>query len=124
MAHPEFTCSVESRYLPEQSDVGNQAYAFAYSVTIRNTGDVAAQLIGRHWRIVDASGATQEVRGLGVVGHQPLLQPGEEFEYTSWTRIGAPTGRMQGTYFCMTADAQAFEAPIPPFELSMAQALH
>ena len=65
-----------------------------------------------------------EVRGLGVVGHQPLLQPGEEFNYTSWTRIGAPNGRMQGTYFCMTEDAHPFDTPIPPFELSMAQALH
>jgi ApaG protein len=124
MANPRFTCTVEARYLPEQSDAGRQSFAFAYSVTIRNTGDVAAQLVGRHWHIVDATGATQEVRGLGVVGHQPLLQPGEEFNYTSWTRIGAPNGRMQGTYFCMTEDAHPFDAPIQPFELSMAQALH
>ena len=124
MSSPQFSCQVVPRYLPEQSDPRTQAYAFAYTVTIRNTGDVAAQLIARHWVISDASGATQEVRGLGVVGHQPLLQPGEQFEYTSWTRIAAPRGRMQGTYFCITEDARHFEAPIEPFELSMAQALH
>jgi ApaG protein len=124
MSSPRFSCQVAPRYLPEQSNPQAQAYAFAYTVTIRNTGDVAAQLIGRHWLISDASGATQEVRGLGVVGHQPLLQPGEQFEYTSWTRIAAPRGRMQGTYFCMTEDAHLFEAPIEAFELSMAQALH
>jgi ApaG protein len=124
MSSPRFSCQAAPRYLPEQSNPQAQAYAFAYTVTIRNTGDVAAQLIGRHWLISDASGATQEVRGLGVVGHQPLLQPGEQFEYTSWTRIAAPRGRMQGTYFCMTEDAHPFEAPIEAFELSMAQALH
>jgi len=124
MASPEFSCDVLARYLPEQSDPGAQAYAFAYTVTIRNTGDVPAQLIGRHWLIKDASGQTQEVRGLGVIGHQPLLQPGEQFEYTSWTRIAAPRGEMRGTYFCMSDKAEAFETPIAPFELSMAQALH
>lgn len=124
MSSPRFSCQVAPRYLPEQSNPQAQAYAFAYTVTIRNTGDVAAQLIGRHWLISDASGATQEVRGLGVVGHQPLLQPGEQFEYTSWTRIATPRGRMQGRYVCITEDAQLFEVPIEPFELSMAQALH
>ena len=124
MSSPQFSCVVATRYLPEQSDPARQTYAFAYTVTVRNTGDVAAQLIARHWAISDASGATQEVRGLGVVGHQPLLQPGEQFEYTSWTRIAAPRGRMQGTYFCITEDAHWFETPIEAFELSMAQALH
>ncbi|MBA3625511.1 MAG: ApaG domain, partial [Methylibium sp.] len=80
MARPEFTVSVIARYLPEQSAPDQQAYAFAYSVTIVNSGDVAAQLIGRRWLIHDATGVTQEVRGLGVVGHQPLLKPGEQFE--------------------------------------------
>ena len=124
MARPQFTVSVIARYLPEQSAPDQQAYAFAYSVTIVNSGDIAAQLIGRHWLIHDATGVTQEVRGLGVVGHQPLLEPGEQFEYQSWARIKAPRGRMQGTYFCMSAEAQAFEAEIAPFELSQQSALH
>ena len=124
MSSPRFDCAVATRYLPDQSNPTRQTYAFAYTVTVRNTGDVAAQLIARHWAISDASGATQEVRGLGVVGHQPLLQPDEQFEYTSWTRIAAPRGRMQGTYFCITEDAHWFETPIEAFELSMAQALH
>lgn len=124
MARPEFTVSVLARYLPEQSAPDQQVYAFSYSVTVVNSGDVTAQLIGRHWLIVDATGARQEVRGLGVVGHQPLLKPGEQFEYQSWARIQAPRGRMQGTYFCMTEDARAFEADIPAFELSQQSALH
>jgi ApaG protein len=124
MSKPEFTCTVVTRFLPEQSTPEQQSYAFAYTVTIRNTGDIAAQLIGRHWVISDAAGGTQEVRGLGVVGHQPLLQPGEQFEYTSWTRLPGPRGSMQGTYYCMTEGAEAFKAPIPPFELSLGQSLH
>ena len=124
MAHPEFTVSVVARYLPEQSAPEQQAYAFGYTVTIVNSGDVAAQLIGRHWVITDASGATQEVRGLGVIGHQPLLQPGEQFEYQSWARLQAPRGRMRGTYFCMSAEARAFDAEIAAFELSQQSALH
>ncbi len=124
MARPEFTVTVVARYLPEQSSPDQQAYAFAYSVTIVNTGDVAAQLVARRWLISDASGATQEVRGLGVIGQQPLLKPGEQFEYQSWARIAAPRGRMQGSYYCMTEDAEPFEAEIPAFELSQQSALH
>ena len=124
MARPEFTVTVVARYLPEQSSPDQQAYAFAYSVTIVNTGDVAAQLVARRWLISDASGTTQEVRGLGVIGQQPLLKPGEQFEYQSWARIAAPRGRMQGSYYCMTEDAEAFEADIPEFELSQQSALH
>lgn len=124
MARPEFTVSVVARYLPEQSAPDQQAYAFAYTVTIVNSGDVAAQLIGRHWHIADASGATQDVRGLGVVGHQPLLQPGEQFEYQSWARIAAPRGEMHGTYYCMTSDAERFDVAIPAFDLSQQSALH
>lgn len=124
MARPEFTVSVVARYLPEQSAPEQQAYAFAYTVSIVNTGDIAAQLIGRHWQIQDASGTQQEVRGLAVVGHQPLLQPGENFEYQSWVRIAAPRGQMRGSFFCMTAEALPFEASIAPFELSQQSALH
>ena len=124
MARPEFTCTVVVRPLPEQSDVESGQHAFAYTITIRNTGDVTAQLIARHWIITDANGHVQEVRGLAVVGHQPLLKPGESFEYTSWTRLATPHGTMQGTYFCMTEDAHPFEAPIPEFGLAIASSLH
>ena len=124
MAKPEFTCSVAVRPLPEQSQTDAGLYAFAYTVTIRNTGDVTAQLIARHWVITDASGHTEEVRGLAVVGHQPLLKPGEQFEYTSWTRIRAPNGTMRGTFFCMTEDARSFDAPVPEFGLTVAATLH
>jgi ApaG protein len=124
MPHPEFTCAVIVRHLPEQSDPQNGEHAFAYTVTIRNTGDVAAQLIARHWIITDAHGHTEEVRGLAVVGQQPLLKPGERFEYTSGTRLATPHGTMRGTFFCMTDDARPFEAPIAEFGLTLASALH
>jgi len=121
---PEFTCTVAVRPLPEQSQPDAGKYAYAYTVTIRNTGDVTAQLIARHWIITDATGHTEEVRGLAVVGHQPMLKPGEHFEYTSWTRIGAPNGTMRGTFFCMTEDAYPFNTPVPEFGLTVASTLH
>ncbi len=124
MAKPEFTSSVVVRPLPEQSDPGSGEHAFAYTITIRNTGDVTAQLIARHWVITDADGHVDEVRGLAVVGHQPMLKPGESFEYTSWTRIATPHGTMRGEFFCMTEDAQPFDAPVPEFGLTTASALH
>jgi len=124
MARPEFTSTVRVQYLPDQSQPPEGPFAFAYTVTIRNTGDVAAQLIARHWIITHADGRTEEVRGLAVVGHQPLLKPGEEFEYTSWTRIDTPQGTMQGTFFCMTEDAHSFDAPVPLFLLARPEALH
>jgi ApaG protein len=124
MAKPEFTISVAVRPLPEQSQPDAGQYAFAYTVTISNTGDVPAQLIARHWIITDANGHTEEVRGLAVVGHQPLLKPEEQFEYTSWTRLGTPNGTMRGTFLCVTEEAQAFDAPIPEFGLTVASTLH
>ena len=124
MPKPQFTCSVAVRPLPEQSQPDAGQYAFAYTVTIHNTGDVTAQLIARHWIITDADGHTEEVRGLAVVGHQPLLKPGEQFEYSSWTRLGTPNGTMRGTYFCMTEDAHPFDTPIAEFGLTTASSLH
>ena len=124
MPKPEFTNTVAVRHLPEQSDPQRGQHAFAYTVTIRNSGDVTAQLIARHWIICDANGHTEEVRGLAVVGHQPVLKPGESFEYTSWTRLRTPNGTMRGTFFCMTEDARPFDSPIPEFGLTLASALH
>lgn len=122
MAHPEFRCTVRLQHLPEQSVDGHQA--FAYTIRIANTGDVVAQLIARHWVITDANGQVEEVRGLAVVGKQPLLAPGESFEYTSWTRIPTSQGTMRGTFFCMTEDARLFEADVPEFVLALPQQLH
>ncbi len=123
-ARPEFTCTVRVQYLPDQSQLPDGPFAFAYTVSIRNTGNIAAQLVARQWLVSNAHGRTEEVRGLAVVGHQPLLKPGEDFEYTSWTRIDTPQGTMHGTFFCMTEDAQAFDAPVPLFVLARPQVLH
>ena len=112
------------QYLPEQSQPPDGPFAFAYTVTIRNAGDVTAQLVARHWRVTNARGQHEDVRGLAVVGHQPVLKPGEHFEYTSWTRIDTPHGQMRGTFFCMTEDAQAFNAEVPEFLLVYPGALH
>ena len=124
MKGPQFTCSVKTQYLPEQSQLPDGPFAFAYTVSIQNSGGIAAQLVARHWVVTDATGHVEEVRGLAVVGHQPLLKPGESFEYTSWTRLATPRGTMQGTFFCMTEDAHPFDAPIPQFMLARASALH
>jgi ApaG protein len=124
MPKAELTSTVTVRHLPEQSDAQTGQHAFAYTISIVNTGEITAQLIGRHWIITDSNGHTDEVRGLAVVGHQPLLKPGESFEYTSWTRLATPNGTMRGTYFCMTEEAQAFDAPVHEFGLTLASALH
>ncbi|BBO59217.1 Co2+/Mg2+ efflux protein ApaG [Mycoavidus sp. B2-EB] len=120
----EFSISVQANYLPEQSDPEQQQFAFAYTITILNAGQVAAQLIARHWVIVDSENHTQEIKGLGVVGHQPLLQPGEQFQYTSGAIIATPVGTMRGAYFCVAEDGFRFDAPIPEFVLHMPRTLH
>lgn len=117
MAKYQFTCEVEPQYLSEQSSPDEDVYAFAYTITITNTGEVPAQLISRHWIIDDALGHTDEVKGLGVVGNQPLLRPGESFQYTSGTRLRTPSGSMRGSYFCVAEDGERFEALIPEFTL-------
>jgi ApaG protein len=124
MSRPEFSCSVRVQYLPEQSKPPEGPFAYAYTVTIVNSGDVTAQLIARRWQVVDATGRVQEVRGLAVVGKQPVLKPGQQFEYTSWTRIDTAQGTMRGTFLCMTEDARPFEAPVREFLLARPQALH
>jgi len=113
----QFSCAVVAQYIPEQSSPDDSIYGFAYTVTITNTGQVAAQLISRHWEIVDANGHVEEVKGLGVVGNQPLLRPGESFQYSSGSRLRTATGAMHGTYFCVAEDGERFEALIPMFVL-------
>jgi len=120
----QFLVSVETRYLPEQSDEAESNYAFAYTVTIKNTGNVAAQLISRHWIITDADGYTDEVKGLGVIGEQPLLAAGEAYEYTSGTVLNTSAGSMQGTYQVVAVDGTQFEATISPFTLAAPRVLH
>ena len=113
----QFHVEVFPQYLPQQSAPQNALYVFAYTITITNTGKMAAQLISRTWNVNDANGHTEKVKGLGVVGHQPLLQPGESFEYTSGTRLRTPTGTMHGSFFCVAVDGEKFEVDIPMFVL-------
>jgi len=120
----EFSVTVETAFVPDQSDVAQNRYVFSYSITITNTGSVAAQLISRHWVITDATDNVQQVRGLGVVGVQPLLQPGEHFQYTSGTVIATPVGTMHGSYHMTAEDGTQFDAAIEPFTLSMPRVLH
>jgi ApaG protein len=113
-----------TQYLAEQSDEAAGRFVFAYTITLRNTGSVAAQLVSRHWIITDAQGLVQEVRGLGVVGAQPLLEPGQSFEYTSGAAIATAVGTMKGAYQMVATDGTRFEAPIPEFTLSVPRVLH
>lgn len=113
-----------TQYLAEQSDEGAGRYVFAYTITLRNIGNVSAQLISRHWIITDAQGLVQEVRGMGVVGAQPLIPPGESFEYTSGAAIATSVGTMKGAYQMLASDGTRFEAPIPEFTLSVPRVLH
>ncbi|MFN3883633.1 MAG: Co2+/Mg2+ efflux protein ApaG [Rhodocyclaceae bacterium] len=120
----EIEVMVETQYLPEQSDPGANRYFFAYRIHITNVGTQAAQLISRHWIITDAEGRVEEVRGLGVVGHQPFLKPGETFEYTSGCPLSTPVGTMRGSYQMVAEDGTRFEAEIAEFVLSMPRTLH
>ena len=113
-----------TQYLKDQSDEGAGRYVFAYTVTLRNTGRVTAQLISRHWIITDADGHVQEVRGLGVVGAQPVLRPGESHQYTSGTALATPVGTMRGSYQMVAEDGTRFDATIPEFTLSVPRVLH
>lgn len=120
----QITVTPVATYIPEQSDEIAGRYVFAYTIKIANTGNVPAQLISRHWIIVDAQHQTQEVRGLGVVGEQPMLKPGDSFEYTSGTALSTPMGVMRGTYQMVAEDGEAFDADIPEFTLSVPRVLH
>ena len=120
----ELTVEPKAAFVADQSDPAKDQYVFTYTITITNTGSVAAQLLSRHWIITDADHKVQEVKGLGVVGQQPLLKPGESFEYTSGASIPTAVGTMHGTYQMMAEDGKAFDVPIPSFTLSVPRTLH
>ncbi|MEW5791091.1 MAG: Co2+/Mg2+ efflux protein ApaG [Pseudomonadota bacterium] len=124
MAQPDIEIQVETRYLDEQSQPELNHYVFAYRITITNKGDMPAQLISRHWVITNANGEVKEVRGDGVVGEQPLLRPGESFQYTSGSVLETPVGSMHGSYQMVDAEGRPFDVPIPPFRLSISTVLH
>ena len=113
-----------SRFLPEQSDLAANRYVFAYHITIRNRSEQTVQLLTRHWIITDAEENVQEVRGEGVIGQQPVLRPGEAFEYTSGCSIATPVGTMKGSYQMVAGDGARFDAPIAEFTLAMPRTLH
>ena len=119
-----FKVSVQTAYLPDQSNPEDHKYAFAYTVTIANVGNIAAQLISRHWIITDANNYVQEVKGLGVVGAQPLLASGQQFEYTSGTLLATPVGAMRGSYKIVAEDGTFFDAVIEPFTLAVPKVLN
>lgn len=124
MAMYEFQVTVKTHYLEEQSDPDNSRYAFAYTITIVNRGEAPAQLIARHWVITDGNNQVEEVNGLGVVGHQPLLAPGEQFEYSSGAVLKTQQGTMHGKYLCVSEEGEQFYATIPEFVLSLPRTLH
>jgi ApaG protein len=115
---------VQTRYLEDQSQPDAGKYAFAYTITLHNSGTVGAQLISRHWIITDGNGSEQEVRGLGVVGKQPHLAPGDTHRYTSGSLLPTPVGTMRGSYQLMADDGTRFDTPIPSFTLAVPSALH
>ncbi len=116
--------TAQSTFVADQSDPDAGRYVFAYTIKITNQGDVPAQLVSRHWIITDGDNRVQEVRGLGVVGEQPLLQPNQSFEYTSGTALATPVGTMRGTYQMVAEDGLRFDAQIPQFTLSIPRVLH
>ena len=117
MSKYQFHVNVTPRYLTDESIPEQELFVFSYTVTITNVGEVSAQLISRTWNINDARGHTERVRGLGVIGQQPLLNPGESFEYTSGTRLRTATGTMHGSFFCVAEDGEKFDTDIPMFVL-------
>jgi ApaG protein len=124
VAKYEFSIAVKPQFLPEQSDPERDHYLFAYTIKVTNTGEVTAKLISRHWIITDADHQVEEVKGAGVVGEQPVLRPGESFEYTSGCPLATPLGSMKGSYQCVAEDGTKFDVPIPEFVLATPRTLH
>jgi len=120
----EIKIDVATNYIVEQSEPDVGRYVFAYTITIENLGDLPARLLSRHWVITDANGKVQEVKGDGVVGQQPHLNPGETFRYSSGAVLETPVGAMQGSYRMKADNGTHFEAPIPPFTLAVPGVLH
>ena len=120
----EIRIQVATNYVDEQSEPEDGRYVFAYTITISNEGDIPAQLISRHWVITDADGDVEEVRGQGVVGEQPVLAPGERFEYASGCALSTSVGTMHGSYQMVAAGGDEFEAVIAPFSLAVPTALN
>lgn len=116
--------AVATRYLEDQSEPEKNRYVFSYTIHIRNSGRVPARLLARRWVITDANGKVKEIEGEGVVGQQPRLRPGEDFEYTSGAVLETSLGTMQGSYAMLADDGTRFEAPIPAFTLSTPRTLH
>jgi ApaG protein len=117
MSKYQFRVEVVPQYLAEQSAPQQGLYVFSYTVTITNVGEVPAQVISRTWNVNDANGHTERVKGLGLVGQQPLLKPRQKFEYTSGTRLRTPTGTMHGSFFCVAEDGEKFDVDVPMFVL-------
>ena len=122
--NPRIRVDVETAYVEDQSDPGDQRFVFAYTITIRNQGSTPARLLTRHWIITDANGKVQEVRGEGVVGEQPWMRPGEGYQYTSGAVLETAVGTMRGSYQMLADDGTRFDAPIPQFTLSIPRTLH
>ena len=123
-SHYRIQVAVNVRYLADQSDEADNRHVFAYTITLTNEGEHAVQLLSRHWIITDANNKVQEVKGMGVIGEQPYLKPGQSFEYTSGSAIATPVGTMRGTYQMVADDGTRFDADIPEFTLSMPRVLH
>ena len=121
MPKHHITCEVLPRFIAEHSSPEESVFSFSYTVTITNLGDMPAQLISRHWIIVDANGHNEEVKGLGVVGHQPLLKPGESFQYSSGSRLRTASGTMHGSYFFVAENGDRFDADIAMFVLEASE---
>ena len=123
---PSYTIDVqvETRFVPDQSKPHDNRYVFAYTVTLHNAGDVPARLLTRHWVITDANGKVEEVRGEGVVGDQPWMRPGDRYQYSSGAVLDTAVGTMRGSYQMLADDGTHFEAPIPPFTVSIPRTLH
>ncbi|MBC7778688.1 MAG: Co2+/Mg2+ efflux protein ApaG [Proteobacteria bacterium] len=120
----DITVAVRTVFIPEQSDESASRFVFAYTITITNSGGMPAQLLSRHWIITDANNQVQEVRGPGVVGEQPRLDPAQTFEYTSGTALATSVGTMRGSYQMLAEDGTHFDATIPEFTLSVPRVLH